>query len=367
MKLLFDARYIRTDHHDGISRYSTELLAATARAARQDPRVRLCALVSDPAQRAFVPEDVATVTGPPVTSPAEVLTALAANRFDPDVVFSPMQTMGSLGRRYRLILTLHDLIYYEHPQPPGDLPLPVQWGWRAYHRAWWPQRLTLNRADAVATVSETSRQQILAHRLTKRHVRVVANAAPSAGIPEDKALARLPQRGTDLVYMGSFLPYKNVETLLRAMAHLPGHTLHLLSRISSARRAELQALVPAGARVVFHGGVGEAEYRELLSTCAALVTASRAEGYGLPLVEAFAEGAPVVCSELPIFREVAGDAAGYAPVDDDAAFAARVRELTNPAVAHERVLAGLERICEHTWEDSARDLLDLAWELHQRT
>ena len=166
--------------------------------------------------------------------------------------------------------------------------------------------------------------------------------------------------------MGSFLPYKNVETLLRAMAHLPGHTLHLLSRISPARRAELQAQVPAGARVVFHGGVGEEQYRELLSSCAALVTASRAEGYGLPLVEAFAEGAPVVCSELPIFREVAGDAAGYAPVDDDAAFAARVRELTDPGLARQRVLAGLERIREHTWADSARDLLDLARELHQR-
>lgn len=366
MKLLFDARYIRTDHHDGISRYSAELLAATAREVASDPRVRLAALISDPAQAALISSGLPTLLGPSVTSPAEVLTGALLSRYAPDVVFSPMQTMGSLGRRHKLILTLHDLIYYEHPQPPGDLPLPVQWGWRAYHKAWWPQRLTLNRADAVATVSETSRQQILAHRLTKRDVRVIANAAPSAGVPEDKALARLSRRGTDLVYMGSFLPYKNVETLLRAMAHLPGRTLHLLSRISPARRAELQAQVPAGARVVFHGGVGEEQYRELLSSCAALITASRAEGYGLPLVEAFAEGAPVVCSDLPIFREVAGDAAGYAPADDDAAFAARVRELTNPTMAHERVLAGLERICEHTWEDSARDLLDLAWELHQR-
>jgi len=366
VKLLFDARYIRTDHHDGISRYSAELLAATARAVASDPRVRLAALISDPAQAALISEGLPTLLGPSVTSPAEVLTGALLSRYAPDVVFSPMQTMGSLGRRHKLILTLHDLIYYEHPQPPGDLSLPVQWGWRAYHKAWWPQRLTLNRADAVATVSETSRQQILAHRLTKRDVRVIANAAPSAGVPEDEALARLSRRGTDLVYMGSFLPYKNVETLLRAMAHLPGRTLHLLSRISPARRAELQAQVPAGARVVFHGGVGEEQYRELLSSCAALITASRAEGYGLPLVEAFAEGAPVVCSDLPIFREVAGDAAGYAPADDDAAFAARVRELTNPTVAHERVLAGLERICEHTWEDSARDLLDLAWELHQR-
>lgn len=366
MKLLFDARYIRTDYHDGISRYSAELLAATARAVASDPRVRLAALISDPAQAALISDGLPTLLGPSVTSPAEVLTGGLLSRYAPDVVFSPMQTMGSLGRRHKLILTLHDLIYYEHPQPPGDLPWPVQWGWRAYHKAWWPQRLTLNRADAVATVSETSRQQILAHRLTKRDVRVIANAAPSAGVPEDEALARLSRRGTDLVYMGSFLPYKNVETLLRAMAHLPGRTLHLLSRISPARRAELQAQVPAGARVVFHGGVGEEQYRELLSSCAALITASRAEGYGLPLVEAFAEGAPVVCSDLPIFREVAGDAAGYAPADDDAAFAARVRELTNPTMAHERVLAGLERICEHTWEDSARDLLDLAWELHQR-
>ena len=62
------------------------------------------------------------------------------------------------------------------------------------------------------------------------------------------------------------LPTEAKNTLLRAMAHLPGRTLHLLSRISPARRAELQALVPAGARVVFHGGVGEEQYRELLKT-----------------------------------------------------------------------------------------------------
>ena len=130
MKFLFDARYIRTDHHDGISRYSAELLTALADLTRDDPRVRLAALISDPAQLDHVP-DLPHLTGPSVTSPAEVLTSLKLNRYRPDVVFSPMQTMGSLGRRYKLILTLHDLIYYEHPQPPSDLPLPIQWGWRA--------------------------------------------------------------------------------------------------------------------------------------------------------------------------------------------------------------------------------------------
>ena len=60
------------------------------------------------------------------TSPAEPFLARQVNRLTPDVVFSPMQTMGSWGRDYQLILTLHDLIYYDHPTPPRDLPLPIR-------------------------------------------------------------------------------------------------------------------------------------------------------------------------------------------------------------------------------------------------
>lgn len=365
MKFLFDARYIRTDHHDGVSRYSAELLRALALRTADEPRVRLAALVSDPAQLAGTP-GLPSLTGPSVTSPAEPLTGLGLNRYRPDVVFSPLQTMGSLGRRHKLILTLHDLIYHEHPQPPGELAWPVRAGWRAYHAAWWPQRVTLNRADAVVTVSRTSREQILAHRLTRREVRVVANAASTPPVSAEQARERLARRGRGLVYMGSYLPYKNVATLLRAAALLPGHTLHLLSRISPAVEAELRSRVPSGARVVFHRGVSEAEYQQLLATCAALVTASRAEGYGLPLVEAFAAGAPVVCTDIPIFHEVAGDAAGFAGADDPAGFAARIRELADPDLARRRVLAGLERVRAHTWDDSAGELLRLAWDLHAR-
>ena len=84
---------------------------------------------------------------------------------------------------------------------------------------------------------------------------VVPNAPqPGSVLPTGQALARLPRRGRKLLYMGSFLPYKNVETLLRAAGRLPDHELHLLSGISPARRAELEASVPDGARVVFHDG-----------------------------------------------------------------------------------------------------------------
>ena len=94
-----------------------------------------------------------------------------------------MQTMGSWGRKYALVLTLHDLIYYEHPAPPGFLPAPVRLLWRLYHKAFWPQRVLLDRADVVATISSTTAALIAKYRLTRRPVRIVGNAPSTAMRP----------------------------------------------------------------------------------------------------------------------------------------------------------------------------------------
>ncbi len=136
-----------------------------------------------------------------------------------------MQTMGSAGRTYPLILTLHDLIYYQHSAPPRNLPAPIRLGWRLYHLSYAPQRWTLNRADAVATVSDTTAQLIEEHRLTRRPVHLVPNAPQPVAQPRDPEAA--PQR--ELIYMGSFMAYKNVEAVIAGLNMLPEHRLHLCS------------------------------------------------------------------------------------------------------------------------------------------
>ncbi|WP_104118858.1 glycosyltransferase family 1 protein [Arthrobacter sp. B1805] len=345
MKILFDARFTRTDHHDGISRYGASLIAALA---ETDDVVML---ISDPRQLALLPEVPSVLINSPL-SPAEVFVARRINRMKPDVVVSPMQTMGSAGRHYPLILTLHDLIYYQNPTPPSFLPLPVRLLWRLYHLAYWPQRLLLNRADVVATISDTTAALIRKHRLTHRPVMLVGNA------PQPTERRRDPEapRSSSLLYMGSFMPYKNVETLVRAMALLPGHTLHLLSRIAPDRQAELTAFAPEDGRMAFHGGVSDAEYQDLLADCTALVTLSRAEGYGLPIIEAMATGTPVVASDIPIFREVGGEAALFVDPDDPAAVAAAVLALEDPTRWAEASAAGLERASTYSWATSAGQL-----------
>ncbi|HEX6956000.1 MAG TPA: glycosyltransferase family 1 protein, partial [Agromyces sp.] len=293
------------------------------------------------------------VSGP--TSLREPWVARQVRKLRPDVVFSPMQTMGSWGRDYGLVLTLHDLIYYENRTPPRDLPAFVRGLWRLYHLMWWPQRMLLNRADAVVTVSETSAGLIRKHRLTKRPLTVVQNAADEIGTPD---LPRTRPEGGRLVYMGSYMSYKGVDTLVRAVAQLPGHELHLMSRVRPEERRRLEQLAPQ-ARLVFHDGATDAEYADVLAGATALVTASKAEGFGIPLVEAMRLGTPVVVSDIPIFREIGGDAALYFPADDPAALAQAIGALERPGEWERRSAASVDTAARFTWAASAERLLEV--------
>ena len=357
MKVVFDARYTRVDHHDGISRYTANLLAELS---RLHP---VTMLISDHRQLAMLPELPWQLVSAP-TSVAEPLVARAVNKLKPDVVFTPMQTMGSWGRRYALLLTVHDLIYYRNRTPPRDLPAGVRLLWRLYHLAWWPQRMLLNRADGVVTVSNTTAALIAEHELTTRPVTVVSNAAtPLPGADEVGERARPTSRR--LVYMGSYMPYKNVDTLVRAAALLPGTELHLMSRVSGTERERLGKLAPT-ARLVFHDGATDAEYAETLRSATALVSASRDEGFGIPLVEAMSVGTPVVVSDIPIFREIGGDAALYFDVDSPEGAASVLRDLDAPGEWERRSVLARDRARAFTWAASARTLLGVLEETAAR-
>ncbi|MDR7384114.1 glycosyltransferase family 4 protein [Promicromonospora iranensis] len=350
MKIVVDCRYLRVGRHDGISRYTAGIVTALARLHPVE------VLVDDERQLDHLPDGLPWHLVSAPTSWREPFVARQVRRTGADVVFSPMQTMGTWGRDYRVVLTLHDLIYYRHPTPPRNLPAAVRLLWRAFHLAWWPQRVLLNRADAVVTVSETTRDLIARHRLTRHEVTVVPNAPDP--VPELPAGQAAPARTRSLVYMGSFMPYKNVELPARAMAQLPGWELHLMSPVTAEQRERLRGLAGEGT-LVFHDGATDEVYRDVLRCASALVSGSRDEGFGLPLVEAMALGTPVVVSDIPVFREVGGDAGAYVDPDDVAGFVAAVRELDDPGTWAERSAAARIRAAGYDWNSSAKVLLAL--------
>ena len=346
-KVFFDARYIRVGHHDGISRFSAGLFAALSKITP------VVAIICDDRQLAHLPAKTEHVKlSDPTNGLAELFIARKLNALGADIVFSPMQTMGAWFRKYKLVLTLHDLIYYNHPTPPPSFSVAIRLGWRLFHLFYWPQRLILNQADAIVTVSETTKSLMLKHRLTKRPITVVHNAATG----EPAALAR-KEHNRDLIYMGSYMDYKNVECLVFALQELSGFQLHLLSKIGDQRKTELVKLAGGAAnRIHFHNGVSDDEYRSLLDNAFALVSASREEGFGIPVIEAMGRGTPAIVSDIEIFREVGGEAACYFNPDEPGELAARVHELENAEAWLKASSDALAQAGKFNWERSAEEL-----------
>lgn len=350
MRLFFDARYIRPDFHDGISRYSTELGTALA------DLTPVTFIISDKRQLAKLPEGCRYVKIHEPTNIMESFTSLILNQYKPDVVFSPMQTMGAAGRKFKLILTTHDLIYYRHRTPPRMLNPMIRAGWVVYHLTYMPERQALNGADIVATVSQTTQRQMEQVNLTKRPIIVVPNAPQKLNQYVDKVeLAKKPR---NLIYMGSFMPYKNVETLIKGMEYLPEYTLHLLSKVKPDRQAELEKIFPKGAKIVFHNGTSDEDYAKLLADSGILVTASFDEGYGLPIAESLVLGVPVVVSDIDVFHEVASSGGLYFNPNNPKDFADRIKELDDDKLRQHLSERGKAHIETYSWHDSAKELLN---------
>lgn len=348
MKLFFDARYTRTDYHDGISRYSAELGNALAKLTP------VTFLICEEGQKKWFPRDAQFITIHKPVSVKEPFTAYILNKYKPDVVYSPMQTIGTAGRTYKSVLTLHDMIYYRHPAAPRILPLPVRIGWWFYHQTYVPQRLLLKGGDLITTVSNTSAADVTAARMVSYTPIVVSNAPQRF----NHYPVKFEETIQNIVYMGSFMGYKNVETLIKSMEWLPNRTLHLLSKIRPERKRELEALAPKGAEVIFHNGVTDDEYEQLLANNAILVTATLDEGYGIPVAEAMAMGVPAVVSDIPVLREVGDDGALYFDPHTPKEFAAQVKKLDDKTTRDALIKKARAHISQYSWDKSARVLFE---------
>lgn len=165
---------------------------------------------------------------------------------------------------------------------------------------------------------------------------------------------------------------KNLETVVRGFLEAcgdPSFTAHLLVvggagwKTGALERA-LSEAGEASCRIHVTGYVPEESLPELLRACLAFVSMSRAEGFGLPPLEAMACGIPVVLSDIPAHREVAGEAALFLDVDDVARLAATLRSVVRDeqGLAGNRE-AGLRRADELTWTRCAGELASLYREI----
>lgn len=390
MKVLYDARWILIENRfDGVSRYTHEL--AHAMAARDD--LEMVWLIHDTRQLDKLPAGNYMLVNRPEDFLRETFTlARRITKAGYDLVYSPFFVMGTLGKRYKLVLTIHDMIYFTHRTPPQWMAWHIRLGWRLFHLTYWPMRWQLNRADMVATVSATARQELLDARATKRDIITVSNAVnenfaegAEAGEPPVFSKHLQPEKSNDayskdfpreavskervasssqhihhtsnsFVYMGAFTPYKNVECLIDALALLPEMTLHLCGKMPPVRRPVLEQRMHEWGvfdRVIIYDGATDEQYKKALSEARCSISASRLEGFGLPVLEAQQRGVPFVAADTPIFHEIGRDSVLYFAPDSPEQAAEQIRKLSDRKLSEEYISRGFDNITRYTWAHSA--------------
>ena len=111
----------------------------------------------------------------------------------------------------------------------------------------------------------------------------------------------------------------------------------------------------AGKRFFYTGRASESELAEILDQSTALISPSRGEGYGLPVVEAALRGLPVLVSDIPIYHEVVGEGGLFFSLENTDTLCDCVREISQWTDAMRKEKAA--KVPVGTWQQGARELL----------
>jgi glycosyltransferase involved in cell wall biosynthesis len=176
----------------------------------------------------------------------------------------------------------------------------------------------LRRAAIVACDSEQTRNELVDHELlpAARCVVVPNGVHPACTASPDRAAdaevdALLgPARGVEILHVGSTIPRKRIELLLDVLADVSRsrpdvRLLRAGGPLTPAQAARAREL-GVEERITTLPFVSRKMLASLYRRAAIVVLPSAREGFGLPVVEAMACGTPVVCSDIPVLREVGG-------------------------------------------------------------
>lgn len=340
-------------HLDGIGVYSRALLRALPHAGiRVDawsfgPPAQLT--VGRPMPRSF-----------PLATLRDIVLPGAREHIDADLYHATDYRIVKMDRP--VVATLHDALPIVHPEWCN----PTLRGLKN-----WLQVRAARKADHVIAVSHYAVAELVqCFGVDERRISVVPNGVDEEWLdaPEaaqvDATLARHALRPGYFLAVGTLQPRKNIGALLQAYLGLPAglraQRQLVIVGAAGARSAELVAQIGAarqnGENVVWLSRLTSSEeLRHVYAAAGVFVFPSLYEGFGIPVLEAFASGVPVVASNATSIPEVTGGAAIDVDPLSGAAIGAAMLDLARDDALRQRcIAAGKARAAQLTWRETAR-------------
>lgn len=261
-----------------------------------------------------------------------------------DVLHAPAN-FGPVTASPRTILTIHDLIAHRHPEyVPGPYAVAIRGLVRGAARQ--AQRILTPSAATAADVETLLRVP---------HDRITVTPLAGGDVVPQAPVDSRPEHS--VLVVGNRMPHKNVNVILDALTLIDASNRPRVTITGGHDGDPLPGRVTQlglDPWVSIVGWVSDAELNELYTRADVAVLPTRFEGFGLPVLEAMQRGTPVLCSDLPVLREVGGDAARYVDTTDAPSVARELKALLR-SDAERRVAssAGITRAALFSWDTTA--------------
>jgi glycosyltransferase involved in cell wall biosynthesis len=362
MRIGLDARTIYAPQRRGIGK---SLLRLYQHLPEVRPDWRVVAYHRDPAPDPTLLADIAGYVEPRhIDIPGDRFDAWqrlrlpAASRLDRvDALHCPANSCpGWLAAP--TVVTIHDLIPIDLPEtlPPAEA------------RRFEKQVVQACRRGSVITCPSiyTCRRLMRDLHVDAERVHVMPWGADASGLMTtdehlDEVAGRFRVRRPFAIHFGAADPRKNTRHVIEAWAMLPEKikrqwqllVVGLDAAMQAALLSDCQTLGIADS-VVLHGFAQEADVPLLLAAAEAMIYPSRSEGFGLPILEAFAARTAVLTSDRTSLPEVAGDAAVLVDPDDMVSLVTGMtRLLRDSSLRADLVLRGSKRLSQYSWRQCA--------------
>lgn len=278
--------------------------------------------------------------------------------YHPDVFFSPHGQLP-LGWKGRTVITIHDLAIYDHPE----------WFPGGFSR-WFSTKLVVPRsfrqADKIITVSEATKKDL--RRLFSIPAERISVVYPAAAVStfrlkgSDRAFLDETKECRYFLCLGTIEPRKNFILAAQAMKifheKFPDYQLLVAGKRGWKYEQTIKEFVSADF-IKEIGYVSPEEKFSLLAGAQALILPSLYEGFGLPLLEAMALGAPVIAAATGAISEVCGEAVRYVPVDDSVELARAMEEMIDKRTRQSYIEKGRFQAEKFSWGRTAEETLKI--------
>lgn len=384
MRIVIDARYL-SSHPSGIGTYSECLLKHLSRIDQENKYTVLVRPSYNSVLELGVNFRLLEYDAPPLSLKTVFGLHKLLNRLKPDI-FHSFFPVTPVFYRGKMVVTVHDLQPLQMKEWTGGRPWPIQMGYDFFYR--WMYGGTFRRATALITVSKATQDA-----LSRLYPEVASKiSAVLSGLPKDAQETTAPETfeqlkrehrldGEYVLFIGSTRPNKNIPNMLRAFATLRHNRSASVSpanhNYNSRSESLLFVLVLSKDRffqsveqvireenlegaVRILSSVSEEDKRTLYRNAQTFFFATRFEGFGFPVLEAQAQGTPVVASDCESLPEILRDSALLVNPDDiESMSRALARVLEDEALRRKLIENGKENIARFSWEKAAQEVLGI--------